>query len=179
MNSSSEYLKFVNDFSRVLSDLTNNKCFSNIIFLCIGTDRVQGDSFGPLVGYKLNCLYKCTENTEVIGDFNNLVCAKNIQKVIEEIKNTYKNPFIIAIDSALSKNNNTGEIIVSNKGIYISNTTIGKCIYVGDMSIRGVVGQNTCNHKCNMQILQTIPLGTIMKMADITSNGIYNVIEIE
>lgn len=49
MDFKERYNNFVNDFSSVLYGLTNNREFSNVIFLCIGTDRVTGDSFGPLV----------------------------------------------------------------------------------------------------------------------------------
>ena len=53
-----QYTNFVNEFSNVLCDLTKGKCFSEVICLCIGSDRVIGDSFGPMVGEKLITLFE-------------------------------------------------------------------------------------------------------------------------
>lgn len=52
------YNSFVQDFSYKLEQNQKSNDFSNFIFLCVGTDRVTGDSFGPLVGYKLKYLYE-------------------------------------------------------------------------------------------------------------------------
>ena len=51
-----------------------------------------------------------------------------------------------------------------------------KCIHIGDMSIKGIVAQNFGNPQQNLRILQNTPLGLVMNLADIVSNGIYNVI---
>ena len=53
------YNNFVQDFSIVLREKIKDLELSKLIFLCIGTDRVMGDSFGPLIGYKL----QYTENS--------------------------------------------------------------------------------------------------------------------
>ena len=46
-----KYNKFICEFYNELNE--KNKAFSDLIFLCIGTDRLTGDCFGPLVGDKL------------------------------------------------------------------------------------------------------------------------------
>ena len=33
---------------------TNGKSWSEIVFLCIGSDRVTGDCLGPYIGYRLS-----------------------------------------------------------------------------------------------------------------------------
>lgn len=110
-----QYENFVSDFSTILYGLTNNRRFSDVIFLCIGTDRITGDSFGPLVGYKLNHLFCSDEKVSIIGDLNSLVCSTNIESMIQKIETEYKNPFIIAIDSAISNERSPGSIIVSDR----------------------------------------------------------------
>ena len=45
--------KFVKDFSLAFNKLKKEKFFDEITFLCVGTDRIIGDCFGPLVGSKL------------------------------------------------------------------------------------------------------------------------------
>lgn len=44
------YKKFFLDFSDVFYDTIKNNDFSNYVFLCIGSDRITGDSFRPICG---------------------------------------------------------------------------------------------------------------------------------
>jgi putative sporulation protein YyaC len=116
-------------------------------------------------------------NIKIIGDLENVVCSSNISHVLQRIEQTYTNPFIIAIDSALSKQENVGKIIVSPGGIYLGTGVGKKKVYVGDMNIKGVVARNLQNPKYNMSLLQNTHLGFIMNMADIVANGIHESIE--
>ena len=43
------YNNFVNDFSTKIYNLRNDKVFSDYIFLCVDSDKITGDAFGPLV----------------------------------------------------------------------------------------------------------------------------------
>lgn len=47
------------------------------------------------------------------------------------------------------------------------------------MSIQGIVPQDTRASMSNLRILQNTPLGRVMRLADVVSNGIYNVINYE
>ena len=107
------YNNFVRDFSSVLREKTNNLEISKLIFLCIGTDRVTGDSFGPLVGYKLKYLFKNEKNVEIIGSLDDIICRHNIVNIINNIENMYDEPFLIAIDAAISNKTDIGRIVVS------------------------------------------------------------------
>ena len=152
------YNNFVQDFSIVLREKIRDLEISKLIFLCIGTDRVIGDSFGPLVGYKLKNLFKDEENIKVIGTLNNIICIHNILKTINEINNTYPESFLIAIDAALSNKNDIGEIMVSNNSINVRSCFGKNNIQVGDMSIKGVVSRMMKNPKYNFRLLQNTPL---------------------
>ena len=152
------YDNFVQDFSIVLREKIKDLELSKLIFLCIGTDRVIGDSFGPLVGYKLQYLFKDEENIKVIGDLNNIICMHNISKIITDINNTYPDSFLIAIDAALSNRNNIGKIIISKEGINVGSSFNRKNIHVGDMSIKAVVSRNLRNPKYNFKLLQNASL---------------------
>ena len=172
------YNNFVQDFSVVLREKISDLEISKLIFLCIGTDRVIGDSFGPLVGYKLKHLFKDEQNIKVIGTLDNIICAHNISKIVDEINNTYPESFLIAIDAALSNTNNIGKIIVSKNKINVGSSFDRKNIYVGNMSIKGVVSKNLSNPKYNFRLLQNIPLHLVMNMADCVAKGIFNVINV-
>ena len=170
---------FIMDFSNTICSLTENQVFSHVIFLCVGTDRITGDTFGPIVGHKLKKFYKDVRNIEVIGDLENVVCDSNIEWVMQNIKNSFQNPFIVAIDSALSTKENIGRIIVDAHGIQLG-SGIGKGRKsIGNMSIKGVVAQNLGSPRHNLQLLQNISLGFILDMAETVSQGIYASIQCE
>jgi len=171
------YNNFVNDFRIILKEKVNNNEFSKLIFLCIGTDRITGDTFGPLVGYKLKNLFYGNENIEVIGDLENSVNSCNILNIINYIKKKYENPFLIAIDSAVSNKIEIGKIIVSNKKMNVGGS-LNRYLYLGDISIKGVVSKDLNNRNYNFKLLQNVPLNIIMNMADSVVQGIYDVINV-
>ena len=172
------YNNFVQDFSSILRGKVNGLEISKLIFLCVGTDRVIGDSFGPLVGYKLKNLFKGEEGVQIVGGLDNIICTQNIEKIIDDIKNTYELPFIIAIDAALSNKTNIGKIVVSENSMNRGKSLNNSNVYAGDVSIKGIVAKNFNNPRYNFKILQNTSLNLIINMADIVSKGIYNVINI-
>lgn len=172
------YNNFVNDFSNILRDRINGLEISKLVFLCIGTDRITGDCFGPLVGYKLKYLFRDEENIKVIGSLDNIICSHNILNVINDINNKYEDPFLIAIDAALSNKTNIGKIIVTKDSMNVGRGLNKNSIYVGDMSIKGVVSKDLRNPKYNFKLLQNTPLNLIMNMADSVAQGICDVINV-
>lgn len=167
--------KFVNDFKYIFNKIKNEKKYAEIIFLCVGTDRITGDCFGPLVGSKLIKLLKDYNysNINVYGSLKENLSYENINKVIE---NMNEKSIIIVIDAALSKEENIGKIFVSS-----SRTTLGKGleknkIEIGDISIKSVVAKDYKIAKCNFKALQNISLNGVMTLADIVSEGIFEVI---
>ena len=173
------YRNFVRDFSNTMCTETEGRSYSNIVFLCIGTQRLIGDAFGPLVGNKLTTLLRSANKLNVVGTLENSVCSSNIAKTISTINQNFCNPFIVAIDAALSTTENIGRILVSDGGITIGSSLNRQCTTVGDMSIRGVVGRNCGNANQNLNILQNVPLSRVVNLSDIVSTGIYNTINYE
>lgn len=169
------YNNFVYDFSNNLRQKIQDVEISKLVFLCIGTNRVIGDCFGPLVGYKLKKFFKEEKNIEVIGDIDNILCFQNIYDVIKKIP---EESFVIAIDAALSNKSNIGKIIVSKEKMSIGMGLNKKSIYVGDISIKGIVSKDLKKPQYNFRLLQNTSLGLIMNMADCVADGIYNVINV-
>ena len=172
------YDKFVKDFAYKLKKQVSENEYDKIIFFCIGTDRVTGDSFGPIVGYKLKYLFKDIEEVEIYGHLEENICANNANDIIKQIQSKYDRPFVIAIDSAISKKENIGKIVVENNGMYLGKALNKKINYVGDLSIKGIVSQNVNVPQYNFKLLQNTSLSLVMNMADVVSSGIYNVINI-
>jgi len=102
-----------------------------IVFLCIGTDRITGDSFGPMVGTFL----QDKKIPNVFGTLEHPVHATNLDERIKQITNSYANPFVVAIDSSLGKLSSVGNLILDNKAIK-PGAGVGKDLpEVGDFSI--------------------------------------------
>jgi len=158
---------FVERFTSIFKDTYNMRC-TNIIVLCIGTDRSTGDCLGPLVGYKLSLMNK-QQNIFIYGTLDNPVHAKNIHDTLDAIKANHQHPFIIAIDACLGNHERIGSIIV-DKGPIIPGAGVNKKLpKVGDMYVIGIVNASGF---AEYLILQNTRLSLVMKMADIISKGI-------
>lgn len=158
---------FSNILTEIFISVSNDS--RPIIFLCIGTDRSTGDSLGPLVGEKLKFLSR--SNIGFYGNLENPVHAKNLQDNIDDIYSTYINPFIIAIDACLGSLENVGKVFIENKPIMPGSAMKKDLPKVGDISITGIVNISGI---LEFMVLQNTRLYTVMKLADLISNGIYS-----
>lgn len=170
------YDNFVKDFTYKLKKQMLKNKYDKIIFFCVGTDRITGDSFGPIVGYKLKYLFGGVQGIKIYGHLDKNINASNANDTIRYIKGTYKNPFIIAIDSAISTRENIGKILVENNGMHLGKALNKNINCIGDLSVKGIVSQNVNVPQYNFKLLQNTSLSLVMNMADIVSNGIYDVI---
>ena len=172
------YNNFINDFSSKIYNLRSDYPFSDYIFLCVGSDKIIGDAYGPLVGDKLQKLLKNSyNNIQILGTLDKPISGTNLNKEVEKIYSKYKNPCIIAIDAALSKKENIGKIIVTDSKMKFGKSTNKKMIEVGDVSIKAVVAKDYKNDRYNFKELQNTSLNIVLELANITSKGIYNVIK--
>ena len=167
--------KFIADFKYALHSLKINKNINSITFLCVGTDKIIGDSFGPFVGSKLEELFKGHNyyNINVCGTLSNNINHENIERIIDKIE---QNTGIIIIDAALSEKENVGNIYVSN-----TKTTLGKglaknSLKIGDISIKTAVAKDYKIPYINLKSLQNASVCKIMELSDIVSSGIFEVI---
>ena len=172
--------QFIENFSRTICNLTENKTYSTLIFLCAGTDRVTVDAFGPIVGYKLKKLFGDVKNIVILGDLEKTVCNCNIGYWVKIIYDNYTKPFIVSVDSAFSHSNeNIGKVIIGKGGIYLGNGLRKEGYIIGDMSIKGIVAKDLGSPRQNFRMLQNVHLNDVIKMADIVANGIFNSIDIK
>lgn len=75
--------------------------WSELVFLCIGTDRVTGDCLGPFVGQKLSS-YSGTDFS-VYGTLFQPVHALNLTDIYQHIQTHHPNALVIAIDASLGE----------------------------------------------------------------------------
>ncbi len=169
-----KYTQFTNKLGKSLEKLNNT--FSHIIFLCIGTEKIIGDSVGPIIGSNIKNLEN--EYIKVYG-----ICGKNLdfsnaKNIIEKVYKKYSNPFIITIDAALSKEKRTGEIYIG-EGFMKIGTALEKSItFYSNINIKCVVGKyNSLNQKENINILNNVVKERVYSLAEIVSQGIKIILE--
>jgi putative sporulation protein YyaC len=170
LKNSVEYKRFVWELRNVI---TINKGNKNIVFLCIGSNRIIGDAFGPVVGSILKKQFKNTDEIEIIGNLDDVVTYNNIAERINE--NNKDNKLIIVVDSALSHKANIGKVFIQNRGLKYAESLKKKNKTIGDISIKAVVGENENNSLKNFYNLQKVSIERIYGMCNIVSNGILDV----
>ena len=178
-SSCNEKEKIVKKLSNVLYKNTNIRDCLNIVFLCIGTDRMTGDSFGPLVGTKLKQQFEKNNiwNINVYGTLEENVSYKNITYFMDLINKRHYNSLVIAIDSALSSKENIGKVFIEEQKLELGKSLNKKKIEIGDVSIKAVVGKNYKLPKYNFNVLQNISLNDVFKLVNIVSDGIIDTIK--
>lgn len=160
-----EYKIFVKELKKNL----NTK--DDIVFLCVGSNKVVGDCFGPMVGTKIKKL-NLKKNVTVIGNMKEPLCANNIKSEISKID---KNSYIVVIDSALSEYGVEG-IYVSSKKMDLGSGINKKIMKIGDISIKGCVGKKKILEKDNLYGLYEVYNSKIEQLSNIVSRGIFEIL---
>lgn len=107
------------------------------VAVCIGTDRSTGDALGPLTGTFFSEMKP--KHITIYGTLHEPVHAMNLENYIKLINNNHKNPYIIAIDACLGKNNSIGNLITGNGPIKPGAALNKPLPPIGDLYITGVV----------------------------------------
>lgn len=137
------------------------------IVLCIGSDRVLGDTLGPLVGTLLKEKYKIP--TYVYGSLNSTITAKEIPFTTSYLKTLHPKTKIIAVDACVGSLEDIGKIKIKKEGLY-PGLGVGKNLpKTGDVSILGIL-----LNKNNSSFLTSSKLSLSYNMANIIANSISN-----
>jgi putative sporulation protein YyaC len=106
------------------------------VALCIGSNRISGDSLGPFVGTLLDQVYP--EHLTVMGSLCSPLDAQSIANILPGT--TFpKDAFVIAIDSVLGKRENLHSIVVRQGPLVLGRGLGNKLPSIGDCSVMGVV----------------------------------------
>lgn len=106
-------------------------------FVCIGTNKIVSDSFGPRVGNKLKQVFYSSPGVSVYGTMQNPVHLKNATRFLEELEN--KNQ-IILIDSAIGKREEIGNTYVNRGGMEIGKAFNKSIYFPANINIKTVIG---------------------------------------
>ena len=160
---------------KILKKELKNDCTK--IFLCVGTNNCVGDSLGPIVGdiltQKIN-----SNNIYIVGNSNKNLNSKNFNQNIEKIKNEIYNPFFIIIDSALANKEVIGKVIINNNSMIIGSALNKKHELIGNLCIKGVVGENKENSVENFFYLNSVPKAMVENLSYKIANSILKALEV-
>lgn len=149
--------------SKTLTHLINlhfNRA-TEFVILCIGSDRVTGDSLGPLVGYKLKRFHSGI--LHIYGTLESPVHALNLDQIISDIKHSHPGTPILAIDASLGQKKHLGFITVGKGPLHPGSGVNKELTSVGDIFITGIVN---ISGFLEQMLLQTTRLSTVMGIAD-------------
>ena len=120
-----------------LTKLLKISSFEPPVIFCIGSDRVTGDCFGPLVGEFLINNYNI--DTFVYGTLTSPITALNIVKTYAFVRARHPKAIILAIDSALGLKEDVGHFRVIADGIFPGAATGKKLPKIGDIALTATV----------------------------------------
>lgn len=140
------------------------------VILCIGTDRVIGDSLGPMVGTNL---LKFDRLPFVYGTLHTPVHALNLQETLLEIKKRHPCNTLIAVDASLGSMSHIGSVAVHSGGLHPGAGVCKNLSTAGDISITGITN---IEDGCPWLALQTARLSTVMAMADCIADFIHRAV---
>ncbi|WP_260871582.1 spore protease YyaC [Bacillus sp. X1(2014)] len=152
-----EFKEFVNKLKEVLNNTSRE-----VIFLCVGSDRSTGDSLGPLVGTMLK---ETDLPFPVYGTLEKPVHALNINKILKEINQTHKDPFILGIDACLGDERQIGFIFLKEGSLIPGMAVNKKLPHVGEYHMKAVV--NYLDPLSPVQSLNNTRLFTVMTIAEV------------
>ena len=142
------------------------------VILCIGTDRIIGDSLGPITGSILS--YK-TETGQiscrlsVYGTLAAPVHALNLNETLQEIKKKHPHCPVIAVDASLGSLSHIGTTYVRSGCIRPGAGVCKRLPSAGDIAITGIAAADSTHPYLS---LQTARLSVIAQMADYISQCI-------
>ena len=140
------------------------------VIVCIGTDKVVGDSVGALCG---TFLKERKVNAYVYGTLDKPITALEIPCLNGFLKKNHPDSKIIVVDSAVGNVAEVGLVKVTDSGIK-PGLGAGKNLgFVGDISIIGIVAQKG---KGAGEQLKNTRLSFVYKMAEAIADGLENFI---
>ena len=150
------------------------KRWTELVFLCIGSDRVTGDCLGPYIGHLLTPY----ENGHIFvyGTLSSPVHALNLKKTSSLITKFHPHALVIAIDASLGQKKHLGYVTIGNGALYPGAGVQKDLPPVGDIHITGIV--NTAGIMEHLT-LQTTRLSTVVALADAIAGGILKILPTE
>ena len=137
------------------------------VILCVGCDRVTGDSLAPMVGEMLVKQYNIP--AFVYGNLSHNITAQSIEFSVNQIKLWHPNSPIIVIDATVGEGCDVGKIKYYKGGCYPAGVFGKNQLKVGDYSLLGVV---ECKGVSKLNFLHSVNLKIVVDLADIIAKSV-------
>lgn len=141
--------------------------WKELVFLCIGSDRITGDCLGPLIGHQL--CHSSDYPYTVYGTLEHPVHALNLTDILSDIQYNHPSALVIAIDASLGSSAHQGCVCIGRGPILPGAGVCKKLPAVGDIFITGIV--NLSGASAHL-LLSCTRLCDVMQMADAICQGI-------
>lgn len=138
------------------------------VILCVGTDRVTGDSLGPLVGTFLSA-YERENRIPVYGTLDSPVHALNLDDSWKQIKKKHPRSQIIAVDASLGSKKHLGYITLGWGSLKPGAGVQKNLSCVGDFFITGIINTSVPEAQT---ALQNTRLSSVADMACCITHGL-------
>ena len=134
--------------------------FTEIVFVCIGTPRITGDAFGPLVG---SLVKDFGNKVHIYGNTYNPIMALNIYNRMDTIYKMHPRAFIVGLDACIDNDTDMIKIAYDSfkPGIGV-NKQLGE---YGDITILLSVGKPNNNNMSNSTFLSKVELSVVYSAA--------------
>ncbi|MCD8120113.1 MAG: spore protease YyaC [Lachnospiraceae bacterium] len=145
-----------------------------LVFFCIGTVNVPGDSLGPLVGEALTrrAALLQAKSVFVTGSVREPIHALNLAERYTFTRQQHPDALIVAVDAGLGLHGQVGSFAMW-EGSLSPGIALDKDLPpVGDFGIAGIVG--TCGSE-SFQALQNASPRMVKKMADRIAHAICRI----
>ncbi len=159
--------KFAGRFLDIVAKEMEKQGKTDILFLCIGTDRSTGDSLGPLIGYKLQ--ESGVRNAKIIGTLDSPVHAMNLEHWMNRIRSMFPKSIIVAVDASVGNVEHVGYVTLGRGPLKPGLGVRKELDAVGDVFITGIVSSSKSGDPL---MLQSVRLSIVMRLADCISKSV-------
>ncbi|MFD1775493.1 spore protease YyaC [Paenibacillus rhizophilus] len=157
---------------RLLFHFSRVRPGSQIVVVCIGTDRSTGDALGPLVGTALSRFH--SPLFSLYGTLDNPVHAVNLEETLNLIEEQYHEPYVIGIDACLGHSASVGSIQVVEGPLRPGAGVNKQLPPVGDIHLTGIVNVGGF---MEYFVLQNTRLSLVMRLSEIIASSLFSALK--
>jgi len=129
------------------------------VIVCVGTDKISGDSLGPMVGSILRSRHvPCP----VFGVEGCTVNGVNLDRYRDFLARYYPGVPVVAVDAALGDASEVGQIRYRLGGVFAGGALGRRCAGLGNLAVLGVVGPKG---EDALSTLLEVPLSAVERLA--------------
>ena len=144
----------------------------NCVIVCVGTDKISGDSLGPMVGSMLRAAgVPCP----VYGVEGATVNGVNLDRYREFLASRYAGVPVIAVDAALGEADEVGQIRYRKGGVCAGGALGRRTEGLGQLAVLGVVGRRG---EDALSALLEAPLAVVERLAERIAHKLCEVLRL-